>query len=175
MPLKRIKDFDKNYLEAFDGNDIIGFKVYTEVSEEIVGSVKDILLDESGYFRYLVIDFGFLIFNKQVMLPVGRCRVDNEQARVYVLDLNRKQAENFPEYNDRVLVDYDYEEQVRSAASLRSAAPYNRDTYNYEQDPSLYELNDRNHQILKLYQERLMAKKKRDNTGNTALIQQITV
>ena len=181
MSLKKIKEFNPNYLQSFEGNDIIGFKVCIEVTDEKVGSVKDILVDELGHFRYLVVDFGLWIFNKQVMLPVGRSRVDYDAQRIYVLGLDRKQAENLPEYNDSVLVDYNYEEQVRgvyrtpansspvpsvpdepsNSVPVPSAAPYNRDTYNYQQDSSLYDLNDQTHHILKLYQDRLLAKRNR--------------
>lgn len=197
MPLKKINDFDPKYLESFEGNDIIGFNVYIETTDQKMGSVKDILIDELGHFRYLVVDLGLWIFNKQVMLPVGCSRVNYDAERVYVLGFSRKQAENLPEYDDRVLVNYDYEEQVRGVyrtptndstvsedisnsvpvsgaiSAQASAAPNKRDNYNYQQDPSLYELNDRDHQILKLYQDRLIAKRNRDNTGSAALSQQI--
>lgn len=189
MTLKKISDFEPNYLQTFEGNDIIGFKVYIDSSDEKVGSVKDILVDESGHFRYLVVDFGLWIFNKQVMLPVGRARVDYEAQRIYVLGLNRKQAENLPEYNDSVLVNYDYEEQVRGV--YRSPAnnsllteeielaesntpAYNQDTYNYQQDSSLYELNYTDHQNLKLYQDRLLGKKNSTiNSGEIEFIEQV--
>jgi YegS/Rv2252/BmrU family lipid kinase len=161
MTLKKLSDFEPNYLQTFEGDDIIGFNVYTDENNEKVGSIKDILLNESGYFRYLVVDFGLLIFNKQVMLPVGWCRVDYNAQRIYVLGLNRKQAENLPEYNDRVLVDRDYEEQVKGV--YRALA----------NDSVLYELNDKDHQILKLYQYRLLAKRNRDKTDELALSQEI--
>ena len=196
MPLKKISEFDPKYFELFEGNNIIGFNVYIDTTDKKMGSVKDILLDELGHFRYFVVDLGLWIFNKQIMLPVGCSRVNYDAERVYVLGFNRKQAANLPEYNDRVLVDYDYEEQVRGvyrtpatnsvvsedtsnpvavpgASAQASAAPDNRDTYNYQQDPSLYELNDSEHQILKLYQDRLIAKRNRDNTGSAAVTQQI--
>lgn len=188
MTLKKVSDFEPNYLQTFEGNDIIGFKVYIDSSDEKVGSVKDILVDESGHFRYLVVDFGLWIFNKTIILPVGRSRVDYEAQRIYVLGLNRKQAENLPEYSDSVLVNYDYEEQVRGVyrspanASLASeeielaesnttaSKQYN---YNYQQDSSLYDLNDTDHQTLKLYQDRLLAKNSAINSGETEITQQI--
>lgn len=174
MPLKKLNEFDSNYLEAFAGNNIFGFNVYIDKTDEKVGSVKDILVDELGHFRYLVVDFGLWIFNKQVMLPIGRCRVDYDAERIYIIDLNRKQAENLPQYKDSVLVDFEYEEQLRQVyrtpandslvsknASKQVYLPNfaeSKNNYNYQQDPSLYELNDTNHQILKLYQDRLIMK-----------------
>lgn len=192
MALKKIKEFNPNYLQSFEGNDIVGFNVYIEGTDEKVGSVKDILVDELGHFRYLVVDFGLWIFNKQVMLPVGCSRVDYDAQRIYVLGLNRKQAEKLPEYNDSVLVDYNYEEQVRgvyrtqadnsivpsiaddtsNSVAGSSAVTYNQDTYNYQQDSSLYDLNDPTHHILKLYQDRLLAKRNRVNTDDMGLGQE---
>jgi YegS/Rv2252/BmrU family lipid kinase len=189
MTLKRIKDFEPNYLQQFQGNDIIGFNVYVDETDKKVGFVKDILVDELGYFRYLVVDFGLWIFNKQVMLPVGRSRIDHDAQRIYVLGIDRKQAEKLPEYNDNALVDYDYEEQVRGfyrtpandstlpsvaenisySVPASNATPYNRDTYDYQQDSSLYNLDDTNHQILKLYQDRLLAK----NRVNTSVREEL--
>jgi uncharacterized protein (TIGR02271 family) len=50
-----------------------------------------------------------------------------------------------------------------------SAAAYNRDTYTYHQEPSLYGMNDTDHQTLKLYEERLIANKRRMKTGEVAI------
>jgi uncharacterized protein (TIGR02271 family) len=44
-----------------------------------------------------------------------------------------------------------------------------RDTYNYQQDPSMYNLNARDHQTLNLYEERLVANKKRRQTGEVVV------
>jgi hypothetical protein len=43
------------------------------------------------------------------------------------------------------------------------------DSYRYEQDADLYDLSDRNHQGLKLYEERLLADKKRQKTGEVTI------
>lgn len=48
-------------------------------------------------------------------------------------------------------------------------ADYSRDTYTYQQDPSLYEMNQRDHQTLKLYEERLIANKNRVKTGEVTV------
>jgi len=113
MALVKIKDFDPNYHETFGGSDIKGASVYTETDEK-VGTVDDILLDENtGEFRYLIVDLGFWIFGKKVLLPVGRSRMDQGADRVYVIGLNREQAENLPEFKSDMAIDHDYEESVR--------------------------------------------------------------
>ena len=43
MPLLQIEDFDSNYRESFDGNDIKGMEVYIDGDEKI-GSVSDVLV-----------------------------------------------------------------------------------------------------------------------------------
>jgi uncharacterized protein (TIGR02271 family) len=45
----------------------------------------------------------------------------------------------------------------------------NRDSYDYSNDASLYDLNDRDHQNLKLYEERLIANKTRQKTGEVTV------
>ncbi len=179
MALLKIEDFDPNYRDTFGGDDLQGMSVYTEGSnEEKIGNVTDVLVDEEGHLRYLVVDLGFWIFGKKVLLPIGRSRIDYNSDRVYVSGMTREQAEALPEYSDRMTADYDYEEQVRgvyraptTGASVSPVADttYDRSTYNYQQEPSLYEINDRDHQTLKLYQERLIANKTRVKTGEVAV------
>lgn len=78
--------------------------------------------------------------------------------------------ERLPEYKDSMAVDYDYEEQVRGTYRPSSTdGTHDRNTYDYQQDSSLYDLNDQNHQTFKLYQERLIANKTRVKTGKLLL------
>jgi uncharacterized protein (TIGR02271 family) len=251
MALHKLSEFDPNYRESFNGEDIHGRGVYTETDQKI-GSVHDVLVDEEGHFRYFIVDLGFWIFGKKVLLPVGRSRVDHNADRVYVVGMTREQADNLPEFNENTALDYDYEERVRgvyrnpatqtpgtgassttamgtgvyttpldaatipspvnTGAPLEASAPldaaytasmgqptvsqssygidetsapegvgyhpgaaqpdytaYNRDTYNYQQEPSLYGMNDRDHQTLRLYEERLVANKRRVKAGEVTV------
>jgi len=198
MALLKLQDFDPDYKETFGGDDIKGLDVYTDTSEEKIGSVTDVLVDEQGHFRYLVVDLGFWVFGKKVMLPIGRSRVDYNAHRVYALGMSKEQAEALPEFTDRLALDYDHEEQVRGvyrnpagigSTPVEAAAPtaeslattpgaigntasnsaYDRNTYNYDREPDLYAMNDRDHQTFKLYQERLIANKTRVKTGEVAV------
>jgi uncharacterized protein (TIGR02271 family) len=191
MSLLKIKEFDPNYRDSFEGKDIKGMGVYA-TAEEKIGTVSDILVDENGHFRYFVVDLGLWIFGKKVLLPVGRSRVDHTADRIYTVGMTKQQAENLPEFNEHKEIDYNYEEQVRGVyrseafledsgrvdtASSRgmgtAIAPppplpdhqRNKNGYDYQQEPALYELNDENHQTFKLYQERLIANKVREKTG----------
>ena len=52
------------------------YDVYSDRDDEKVGTVKNIWVDESDRFGYLVVDTGFWMFGKQVLLPVDRTRID---------------------------------------------------------------------------------------------------
>lgn len=183
MNLIKIDKFYPNYKEQiFGGDDIKGYDVYSD-REEKIGEVQDALLDETGRFRYLVIDTGFWVFGKKVLLPVGYARMDYDRRRVYVIGMTKAQAESLPEYHDNMTIDYDYEERVRnvyrpmannrSTASTASTAAqgrtYNRDTYSYDHEPHLYATTDQDHKNLKLYEEKLIANKKRYKSGEVTV------
>lgn len=212
MSLLKIKDFDPDYHNTFGGDDIKGSGVYTQGTEEKIGTVDDVLVDENtGEFRYLLVALGLGTIGKKVLLPIGRTRMVSGTDRVYAT-LTKEQADDLPELQEETAVDYDYEERVRGvyrgtpattssvspvttasldpSASLETSAPldatyatsttgataaqpvqpiYERETYNYQQEPSLYEMNEQDHQTLRLYQERLVANKNRVKTGEVAV------
>jgi uncharacterized protein (TIGR02271 family) len=208
MALYKIADFDPDYRNSFQGNDVKGLGVYAEGNDDKIGNISDILVDDEGHFRYFVVDLGFWIFGKKVLLPVGRSRIDYNADRVYAVGMTRQQAEALPEFDESLVLDYDYEERVRgvyrspntasyanesqtvdttapleTSAYLNTSASldapesrmtadtpiYNRDSYNYRQEPSLYDMNDRDHQTLRLYEERLVANKQRRKSGEVAI------
>lgn len=218
MALYKIEDFNPNYRQdAFDGEDVKGLDVYAGRTDDKIGTIDDVLVDETGRFRYLVIDTGFWIFGKKVLLPVGRCHIDVDRQRVYAIGLaNKDQAERLPEYDDRMTVDYDYEERVRHVyrtpavgtsaptgasvatdytppversvpvdtsvpveasglvgisgqAGTQRPATYDRNTYTYEREPALYQMNQQEHEKLRLYEERLVASKNRRKTGEVEI------
>ncbi|MDZ8262308.1 DUF2382 domain-containing protein [Nostoc sp. ChiQUE01b] len=199
MVLYKLEDFEPSYKDSFDGHDIKGLGVYTQGTDEKVGTISDVLVDEEGHFRYLVVDLGFWIFGKKVLLPIGRARIDYNVDRVYTVGLTREQAEDLPEFNERQTLDYDYEERVRGVyrqptdynLGVEAATPldplagldplgspvtplgttptYARDSYTYENEPALYGLNEQDHQTLRLYEERLIASKRRQKTGEVTI------
>lgn len=196
MSLYKIKDFDPDYRNHFDNQDFLGFDLYN--GNDKIGSVDDLLVDESGNFRYLVINTGIWVFGKKVLLPIGRARISYPDHRIYADNLSRSQVESLPEFDENSTVDYEHEETVRNtyrpgvaasdstpvdtaaaidntpldrAATKRTAqaATYDRDTYSYDRDPNLYDLNDRDHQNVRLYEERLIANKARQKSGEVAV------
>lgn len=169
MPLYKLEDFDPNYRDTFGGDDIKALDLYTEGQEKI-GSVDDALVDPEGRFRYLVINTGIASLGKKILLPIGLSHIDYNEKRVYADGLSKAQVERLPEYKDSITVDYDYEEQVRNVYRPEGReVNYNRDTYNYQQEPSFYNLNEQSNQTLKLYEERLVASKTRVKTGEVSV------
>lgn len=218
MALYKIKDFDPDYRKHFDNQDVIGHGLYS--GEEKVGSVDDLLVDDSGRFRYFVVNTGAWIFGKKVLLPVGRARISSSDRRVYVNGITKEQVENLPEYNSDMTVDSNHEERVRGvyrstgnvpggtapgqspavvarnkpgqtpvdapsavagtapvdsstynrdASSRNRDTAYDKDAYTYDRDPDLYNMTDRDHQNLRLYEERLIADKTRQKTGEVVV------
>jgi uncharacterized protein (TIGR02271 family) len=189
MALYKLEDFANNYRDAdFDNYSITNFDVYSDIDDDKVGTVKHILVDDSGRFRYLVVDTGFWFFGRQVLLPIGRSRIEYTNRRVYANGLTKEQVNNLPDFNDLERIDYDYEERVRGvyrnqtrqtpstsgnglrpAVGERTIDTNDRNTYSYDHEPNLYDMNERDHQNLKLYEERLVANKSRVKTAEVAI------
>ncbi len=192
MPLHKIKEFYPDYSDQFGDHDLMGYSLYA--GSDKVGSVDDLLVDDEGRFRYLIVNTGAWIFGKKVLLPIGQTRIDYSDRKVYADRLTREQVEQLPEYDPNSTADYDYEERVRGVyrpatstgatmgtagmgtAPVEASAPlnatpgmYDRNTYRYDRDPDLYNLNERDHQTLKLYEERLVANKTRQKTGEVSI------
>jgi stress response protein YsnF len=227
MALYKVEDFaaDPNYgspeLDHNEVEKIKHFDVYSDIDDDKVGAVKYILVDDSGRLRYLVVDTGFWFFGRQVLLPIGRSRIDYNQRRVYAIGLTKEQVENLPDFKDLQEIDYDYEERVRgvyrlpiaqapleSSTPLESLVPVDappvfsdasvarssgtiipiapvipvtpitpvtseHHTYKYDKEPNLYNVNEQDHQNLKLYEERLVATKSRVKTGEVTISKEL--
>lgn len=211
MTLMKFEDFYSDYQSNSSDADlnfdeIKHYDVYAQDNDK-VGSVNDVLVDDQdGRFRYFVVDTGFWIFGKKVLVPVGIARINQGDRRIDVSGLTKDQVENLPHFDDLEKLDFEHEESVRStyrpladssgvaAASATSSTPasniattpdlvqsgnpdvnrdYDRSTYSYDRDPALYNLSDRDHQSLKLYEERLIADKHRQKTGEVVVGKQV--
>jgi uncharacterized protein (TIGR02271 family) len=209
MALYKIKDFDPDYRNHFDGDDVKDLDLYS--GDDKIGSVNDVLVDEDGHFRYLIINTGAWIFGKKVMLPIGRARIDYNARRVYADGLTKEQVEQLPEFSDDLKLDHMQEERVRDVyrggtstnyeAPLDASAPLNSpvpldseayptgmttgmaatgssmsadmpmttpEPYNYNLDNDLYGM-DRHDDRIRLYQERLIASKRRQKSGEVSV------
>jgi hypothetical protein len=120
MALYKIKDFDPDYRNRFDGKDAIGYSVYAK--NDKVGSVDNLLVDDHGNFRYLVINTGLWVFGKKILLPVGCARINYEREEIHADTLTEEQVKALPEYHEDMTVDFDREEEVRKVYRSRGTA-----------------------------------------------------
>ncbi|GAB4378682.1 MAG: hypothetical protein Kow00121_31130 [Elainellaceae cyanobacterium] len=111
MALFKIRDFDPNYKENFNGYDIKGLEVYSSLNYEKIGTVDDLLVDQTGSLHYLVVDLGFQGYGKKVFLPMERSQIDPQRNQVYAIDLTKEQAQDLPEFSERLRIDNQHEDQ----------------------------------------------------------------
>ncbi|MCT7951642.1 DUF2382 domain-containing protein [Ancylothrix sp. C2] len=211
MLLYKIDDFHPQYRQdVFEGEDIKGLDVYAGTGDDKIGTIDTILVDETGSFRYFVVDTGFWIFGKKILIPIDFCRVDWNERRVQATGLRSKdQAEQLPRYEDGIAVDDDYQEQVQGiyrTATVEGSVPVeaslplettpivdrhrplsiplevaptvekkepvvppsavspSQPNNSYEPEPALDKTKNYDQQI-KLFEERLIANKKREKAG----------
>lgn len=232
MALYKFKEFYPDYKNTFGDSEIINIDSYSVYSgDDRIGSVDEVLVDDSGRFRYLVVDTGFWVFGKKVLLPIGLARFDYNNDRINVDGLTREQVQNLPDFKEAKMDEYDnYEERTRQTytplagrrtnqqfieRSLDSDAERSLDSdlerpldadrinrtsttgvnratgadvnrtrtndvpavganrtnrYDYDRNPNLYGMSDvDNHNPLRLYEERLIASKRRDRVGEVAI------
>lgn len=193
MALYKFHDYYPNARETFGDSEMINldsYSLYTEGDNKI-GSIDDILVDQSGRFRYLVVDTGPWIFGKKVLVPVGLAQFDYQRERAYVNGLTKNQVENLPEYHRDMTIDEAYENRVRETyrplaegrsdrqflghtyADTRQTTASTNTTvgqYDYDREPHYYGMSEReNHQQLRLYEERLVTSKQRQKAGEVAI------
>lgn len=188
MPLYRMKDYYPNYRESFGDSgitDIDNYHVYTDGNDQ-VGSVKDMLVDSNGRFRYIVVDTGPWIFGKDVLLPVGLAHFDYDNNRITVNGLSKQQVENLPAFSNVESVNETYENQVREQyrplSKRRSKHQFMNQNYQvdtadrtanndiYDREQPLYGLSEQDNQApLRLYEERLVTQRNRVKTGEVAV------
>lgn len=186
MTLHKIKEFDPDYVQHLDDRRLDGLVLCDDKNEKI-GAVDDFLVDDYGKFRYFVIDAGGWLSDKKVLLPIGRSRIDYDNKRVYADNLTKAQLQSLPAFIDELAVDDDYEEQVRGVyrtplpaptvpvadMSNRMPATTSAPMLSVEKDADLYDLNEQNHPNMKLYEERLIASKTRQKTGEAIISKRV--
>jgi PRC-barrel domain len=152
MALMKLSDYYPDHTrDLFDGHNVTSFSVYANDLDDDpnkVGSVKDVLVDETdGRFRYFIVDTGFWVFGKQILLPVGLARLNYDKERLYVSGITKEQVENLPEFSDDLQIDNEYEERVRSSYRPLVSGPTIPQppagvAYDYMQEPYLYDQSD---------------------------------
>lgn len=175
MSLQSIAKFNPEYhQESSVKNDLISRPVFIAKTDEEIGTVDDVIVDESGHFRYLVIKAGSWLSSRKFLLPIGRCRAYEGAKSIALMGIEDKQElANLPPYESDD-IDYDYEEDVRGVyrqplAMEGSTPSYERESYSYDNEPELYQVAAEDSQTLKLYEERLIADKQRRLAGEVTI------
>ena len=86
-------------------DDIRGATLYGR-NDEKLGKVDDVIFDHaSGELKYAVVDTGGWLSSKKFLVPAGRIRSRGDKEDEYIVDLSKKQIENFPPYDENSLND----------------------------------------------------------------------
>lgn len=96
--------------------DILGTDYFNPVNKmayaangEKLGSVEGALVDEqSGRIRYFIVDVGGWFISKDVLVPAGLARIDNDE--IYFDSLTKDQVKSMEDYDPDY--NYNYEEQT---------------------------------------------------------------
>ena len=177
MSLQSIAEFNPNYKEeSLIEDDLIGRKVFTAQTDEEIGLVEDLLVDESGHFRYFIVDASSWLSDRKFLLPIGKCRAYQDANSLVLTDISDKQLlQQIPAYQSDRALDYEYEEDVRNVYRQFSATDdseipsYDRDSYSYEHEPELYQVSTEDNQTIKLDEERLITNKERHQSGEVTI------
>ncbi|MEL6263556.1 MAG: DUF2382 domain-containing protein [Cyanobacteria bacterium J06626_6] len=190
MALYRIDDFSQdklrqpNYLSLyFNDRPFQQVDVYSAEGRRI-GRAEDLLVDESGRMRYLVVDAGT---HKRLLLPSERWERVSDQGRMYIKSLNREEFSSLPEYEvaDKaeggavvklhqiaavgesapveVTMPVDYQAVVMGSQPVRSQAASEQD----EQD--IDKTTDPKASPIQLFEERLVTQTQRVKTGEVKI------
>ncbi|GGR18902.1 PRC and DUF2382 domain-containing protein [Deinococcus ruber] len=154
---------DRNYdLGGNDHYDFIGKRAYASNGEH-VGTVREALTEEGGNIRYFVVEVGNWFTSKEVVIPVGMARIEDDG--VYFDSLTKDQVKGMNEYVYGQ--DYGYDAQVADVKTLRgtdyvaptTTAATSTDLY---KDESLFSAPTK----LQLLEERLLVNKDRYVAGS---------
>ncbi len=170
MSLFSFKDFYSEFgtqSRAWKGDSLTSYAVYT--GNKAIGSVKDLLVDESGNFRYLAIEACLDNLSKAVLIPIGLVRFDYRQGCVSVDGLSADCLRRSPSYGDGIDLSRNYEQRVRDAyraiAACRAGRRFLQQPYtangqftgvssgyspssaqDYSHNPTFYGMSDRDNQ-----------------------------
>ena len=94
-----LRNYEFNETERAD--DIRGAKVYGRDDDEKLGKVDDVIFDHNtGDIRYVVIDAGGWLSLKKFIVPREQLRPSANHEDGYVMNIEKKQIETFPPYNE---------------------------------------------------------------------------
>ena len=191
MSLYKIGDFPSERLRAgqqqrrqagqgvfFDGRDLErdlkGSAVYSAEGRNM-GSVVDVLVDETGQPQYLVVKRSSS--SKQVLVPASRCTDVPGNNRIDARTINRDEFGQLPEYDDSQPLEPGQAREIYRMTPLEESLPVEAtniagravavvDEVVVEQPAVANQpVRDRQDMPIQLYEERLVTQKQRVKTG----------
>lgn len=159
---------DHNYDLPGDQN-VIGQTAYGSGGERI-GTVRELLAEDGGKIRSLVLDVGGWFSTKEVVVPVGLARIEDDG--VYFDSLTKDQVKGMTEY--RAGTEYTYETQAADERVLRGGTEtvpmvtMPDGGYNYR-DEDAADTMYKTPQKLQLLEERLQVNKQRAVAGSVEI------
>ena len=141
--LMRLRDIQDTHAELLGSDyfDPTGKTAYGANGEK-VGSIQGALVDETtGRIRYFIVDVGGWFSSKEVLVPAGLARIDNEE--VYFDSLSRDTVQTMDSYDPNY--NYSIEEQtVRDRQVFdRAATPVQLSENEYQSPNTLQLLEER--------------------------------
>ncbi|MBZ9750664.1 DUF2382 domain-containing protein [Deinococcus sp. HMF7604] len=147
-------------IDLGDTYNIVGRPAYA-MNGDKVGTVKEALTDDGGRIRYLVIDAGGWFSMKDVLVPVGSARIEDDG--VYFDQLTKDQVKGMSAYSAGQ--EYTYDAQVADERILRGVDQSQHQTkageFIYRDEDTAYTAPQR----LQLLEERLQVNKDRYVAG----------
>jgi hypothetical protein len=107
MALVTLDEFNSKSPNRVDHTQVRGFSVHSDLiagtltnkTEEKIGTVSNVLVNDAGQVQYIVIDLGDTPSGREVLLPIERARVDAKNHCVYASALTREDAELLPVFD----------------------------------------------------------------------------
>ncbi len=137
MTLFPFRDFYTNQqgqMENWDAAKVTSFKLCTD-DQQVVGLIRDILVDDKGHFRYLVVDIQINGADKMVLLPIGLAQLDYGKGEAVVNRLNPTLLKKLPSYQRAQDIDDRFEQRVRDVllpiASCRMGRQFLQQPYTW--------------------------------------------
>lgn len=131
MALYRIGDFPQDRLRQpdylrthFNDRPFQQVEIYSAEGRK-VGRAEDLLVDEAGKIRYLVIDAGT---HKRSLLPAERWEAVSDKSRMYVKSLNREEFSALPDYEIGQTAQGESVGQLHRIAAVGESAPVEMST-----------------------------------------------
>ena len=164
--LLRLSDLtrDQNYNFSGEGvYDPTGYTAYGMGGDKL-GTIRDALVQaDTGRIRYFVVDAGGWFSSKEVLVPVGHSRLEDDG--VYFDDLTKDQVRDLREYNAADMYVDEYQEaDERVLHGVDRNTPMDTATRTAYQEKA-YQTPDK----LRLMEERLVVDKDRFKAGSVEI------